>query len=509
MPKRPLAPRFINKLDDYLLRNKPDTWTTRVHLVLYYTLMYALGLAVLCFVVPDNPLRDSYYGYWMAAQSCMVIVAIVVWIVYLVRFNTFKSFGLTHGGDRIKNYFLFFFTLCTLIGTIYIQPVVESYKAMIHYSPSSIVEDMDEMNILLARLTKEEYPVEVTAEKIVIVPGGGGYYNYTYPSYTDAYQWIDSLNMYVKPTAYMTREELQWNISDEDSVQWFGTDTLIRYHVTSLQFISNYHVDGSEKGEMKQMSSFDIYNRVYKGGASGDDLQKLKKDFFDLSQKYRDPYNEDDYGYWSYSTDPYSIVITTYKVGQVTSGISNIFSRYYRWRDEEILIMIHVIYYISMFLGLCLYIFRHSTIRTFFLSVLTGLMLFIISGVIGVFFEIEPEGAIILGFVYYLFFLIFSLTTVNWKVRSVFTGISLNLLVICTPFVPLAIVGLYDQLNPYYYDYPYYYSLGIYNYYDDSARDTLQMWYYLSEIFGFVILLILTETVFKWMYRKWYAAPEE
>ena len=507
MPKRPLAPGFINKLDDYLLRNKPDTWTTRVHLVLYYTLMYALGLSIICFVVPDNPLRESFFGYWMAAQSCLVIVAIVVWIVYLVRFNTFKSYGLTHAGDRIKNYFLFFATLAILIGTIYIQPVAESWKTMVHYSPSTIIEDMDEMNVLLARLTKEEYPIEITAEKIIVVPSGGGYYNYNNPS-TSSYVWVDSLNMYVKPTSYMTREELRWNLSDNDSVQWFGTDTLIRYQITSLQFVSNYHVDGSEKEGRKQLGSFQIYNRAYNTSGVTYDLQKLKKDFFDLSQKYRDPENEDDY-YWNYSTDPYSIVVTNYKVGQVNAGISNIFSRYYRWRTEEILIMSHVIYYIAMFLGLCLFIFRHSTMRTFFLSVLTGIMLFIISGVIGVFFDIEPEGAIILGFIYYLFFLIFSLSTVNWKVRSVFTGIALNLLVICTPFVPLAAVGLYDQLNPVYYDSYYYYSLGYYGYDDYPTRDSIEMWYYLSEIFGFVILLVLVETVFKWMFRKWYAAPEE
>ena len=132
MPKRPLAPRFINQLDDYLLKNKPDTWTTRIHLVLYYTILYCAGLSLICFLFPDNPLRESYVGYWVMAQSVLVVVAIILWIVYLVRFNTFKSYGLTHGGDRVKTYAFFFIAMVFMITSIFLPPVIESYKTMIH-----------------------------------------------------------------------------------------------------------------------------------------------------------------------------------------------------------------------------------------------------------------------------------------------------------------------------------------------------------------------------------------
>jgi hypothetical protein len=501
MPKRPLAPRFITKLDDYLLKNRPDTWSTRAHLVLYYTIMYALGLAALCFVIPDNPLRDSFTGYWVMAQSVLVIVAIILWIVYLVRFNTFKSYGITYGGDRLKTYFSFFLAIICMIGTVFIPPVVETYKAMIHYSPSQIVEDMDEMNVLLARLSKDEYPAEVTVDTIYVVNQTS---TYNYNPNNSSYTWNDSLGAYVKGPIYMTREELKWTLSDQDSVVWINNDKLIRFQVTSLSFLSHYKAD--EDGDVKPLTSFEIYNRVYKSG-SATDKQTLERQFYEVSQKYRDPHNEDDY-YWNYNTDAYSVISSKYNVGQVNSGISNILQRYYRWDEEEIIISYHVIYYIGMFLGLCLFIFRHSTIRTFFLSVLTGIVLAILTGIMGAFFEWDEDGAIAAAYVYFAFFFIFSLTTVNWKIRSVFTGIALNLAVVCTPFLPFLGVAWYYANDNYYSDYYYTYGYG----YDDSYqqyRDTMNMHYWLSELFGFLILLVLIETVYKWMYRRWFAAPEE
>lgn len=498
MPKRPLALPFLNKLDDYLLKNRPDTWTTRVHLVLYYTLLYSVALSLFCLVIPDNPLRDSYVGYFITSQSVLVIVAVVVWVVYLVRFNTFKSYGITYGGDRLKTYFSYFLAIVCMIGTIFIPPVIESYKTMIHYSPSQIVKDMDAMNILLARLTKENYPAELTVDTIYITNG-----QTMYNSGSGSYIWVDSLGAYTKQPIYMTRDELSWTLSDEDSVVWERNDKLIRYQVTSLKFISNYR--SSEDKNNLPLTNFQIYNRVYKSGGTPLGVQELERQFYDLSQKYRDPANEYD-NYWGYSSDAYSYVGSRYKTGQVDEGISNILSRYYRWRTNDLVIAYHVVYYIAMFLGLFLFIFRHSTIRTFFLSVLTGIILAIITGIIGALADIREEGAVIIAFLYFLFFFIFAVTTVNWKVRSIFTGIALNLAMVCTPFLPLLGVALYYEITPIDYSPD---LVGYYDYDYSQYYEKMHLHYYLAELFGFVVLLILLETAYKWMYRRWYAAPEE
>lgn len=500
MPKRPLALGIVNKLDDYLLRNKPDTWTTRIHLVIYYSILYTLALCVICFMIPDNPLRSSIVGYWIMAQSVLVIVAIVFWIVYLVRFNNFKSYGLTHGGDRVKTYFFFFIGMVFMISTCFIPPIIETYKTMIRYSPSQIVEDMDEMNILLARLTKEETRAEVTIDTIYILDPNSPYAPYS--SGSGSIIWNDSVGAYIKESMYLSREELKYQLAEDDSVLWINNNKLVRFQVSNLQFISSWDI--TENEDMKPMSSFEIYNRVYYNDKP-EDIQKLEKEFFDVSEKYRDPANAGD-DYWNYSIDPSSVAAAKYRTGQVSSGISNVSTRYYRWDEWEMVAAYHTIYYVAMFIGLCLFIFRHSTMRTFFLSILAAILLAIITAIFGALLNFEVEGAIISVLVYFAFFLIFAISTVQWKVRSVFTGMALNLAVICTPFIPFLCVALYYEIHRADYYTSYYYSN---NNYDTFDRDTERLHYYISEAFGFIILLVLIETVYKWMYRRWYAAPEE
>jgi hypothetical protein len=499
MPKRPLAPRFITQLDDYLLINRPDTWSSRIHLVVYYTLIYSVALGLICAFMPNDPLRDSNIEFWIMAQSVMVIVAIVLWIVYLVRFNTFKSFGTVYPGDRIKTYAFYFIALLLMTGTVWIPPLAETYRTRIQYSPSEVVEDMNEMNVLLARLVRNETPAEITMDSIFIID----YATYVPPATSDAYTWDDSIGGYVKTPIYLTREELKWTLTPEDSVVWLTNDQLLRFQVTNQRFISNYEIE--RDADVHVLTSFEIYNRVYKNDAP-QDLQLLQRQYFDIAEKYRHPDN--DYNdYWNYNTDPSSVAAVKYKTGQVSMGISHICERLYRWEEDEMLIgSLHTLYYISMFLGLCLFIFRHSTIRTFFLSVLTGILLAIITGIVVAIGDLREEGALIMALVYFAFFLIFSLATINLRVRSVFTGIALNLAVICTPFIPLFSVLLYHEFNQinsvydsYYYDDSYY----------QTHRDTRLLHIYIAQAMGFVILLIMIETVYKWMFRKWYAAPEE
>lgn len=498
MSKRPLAPRFVNQFDDYLLKNRPDTWTSRIHLVIYYWLIFSIGLSVICFLIPDNPLRDSNVEFWTTAMSVLVIVAIVLWMMYLVRFNTFKSYGSVFPGDRIKTYFFYFLTLVLMSSIVWIPPTIETYKTMIRYSPSKVVDDMNDMNVLLARMVKNDAPAEVTVDSIFIID----YSSYVPSSSSGTYDWDDSLGAYVKTPIYLTRDELKWTLTQQDSVVWITNDKLLRFQVTNLQFISNYEIE--QDAEVHMLTSFEIYNKVYNSNTS-DDLQKLEREYFAIAEKYIDPRNEYD-NYWNYSTDANSIAAYKYKTGTVSTGISNICERLYRWDEDDLTGAFHVMYYVSMFLGLCIFIFRHSTIRTFFLSVLTGVLLAILTGIFAAFLDFREEGLIITALVYFAFFIVFSLSTIQARVRSVFTGIALNLAVVCTPFIPFLCTLLYYEFHVI--DYMYYDYL-----YDDSAWQDAQDWkimmYQISEVAGFVILLVMIETVYKWMFRKWYAAPEE
>jgi hypothetical protein len=52
--KRFFTPRILNRLDNWLLINKPETWSARTHLVIYYGALFMAVLAAICFVYPDD-----------------------------------------------------------------------------------------------------------------------------------------------------------------------------------------------------------------------------------------------------------------------------------------------------------------------------------------------------------------------------------------------------------------------------------------------------------------------
>lgn len=502
MPKRPLAPRFINQLDDYLLKNRPDTWSTRIHLLVYYWLIFSIALAALCFVVPDNPLNDSNVGFWIAAQCVLVLVAVVLWMVYLVRFNTFKSYGTVFPGDRIKTYFFYFLTLLLLSSTVFIPPVIETYKTMIRYSPDQVAKDMNDMNVLLARLLKDEVPAEITVDTIIIVD----YAVFVPPTTSSTYTFDDSLGAYVKEPIYLSREELKWTLTAEDSIVWINNDKLLRFTLSNLQFISDYKI--SEHADVKKLRNFDIYNIVY-GNNYPEEKSKLNREFNAIADKYRSRNPDLDFTGMYYTGNPIDAALEKYALYDINNSLGNIGDRLFRFRHDELQVVVRIALYFSMFLGLCMFVFRHSTIRTFFLSILFAILLAIISGVFMAMFRFDEWAVMLTALLYYLFFLVFALATIQRKVRSVFTGIALNLTAVMTPFVPLLLVGMYYEYVGHNYAY-YDVDLAIYNSdYVEIDRSTELLHYNIAEIFGFVILLIMIETVFKWMYRKWYAAPEE
>jgi len=101
--------------------------------------------------------------------------------------------------------------------------------------------------------------------------------------------------------------------------------------------------------------------------------------------------------------------------------------------------------------------------------------------------------------VYYIVFLVLAVSINALKVRNAIQGIGLNLFVFMTPFMSLVFLTLNEVRRYSYYDLQGYHSR-------DPALTAL--YYLIAEIAGSVIFLILLEPLFRRLYRKWFAAPE-
>ncbi len=480
MNKRPLAPKFLNKLDNSLLINRPDTWSTRFHLVFYYALLFMLAFTTICFVVPMDARERSVFEIWSGCAGVLALIGLIIWLVYLFRFNVFKQFGTVFPGDRIKTFLVYFFIITMMILVVYIPPVVECVRAYNAYSSNELATDINRINELVTQLEQDEIPDDWNADTLVLI-GGSGYTS----NPSENYFYVDSSDM-------------RWRLRSADSISKASPEMAIIYSFFDLVFIKEHQVRKHATVHIK--STIELYRSAYKKPLSNpetalNELQALVKKYATEDNAYQDLY---------YDGESQGLTIdirNKYNLSQVNLSIDNICDRKYRLINNDYSDFIRATYYIALVMALLIFVFRHSTMKTFFLSLLVGIILSILSGLFISIFNMRETGILSLMLFYFFSFAIISMLIFKSKKRSIAFGIALNAFVMMTAFVPLIFVALYyasEKID--------YYVQGMYSQEYITSRNQN---FLLAEITGGIILLILIETLFKRLYRSWYASPED
>ena len=133
MNKRPLLIRPLKKLDDYLLIHKPEIWSARTHLVKWYSILFMIVLAALCFINYNNARLSTNVGIWVGFVVVIAILALVIWIIYLLRFNVFKRYGIIKPIGRLTTFLLYFVAAGFIVGYSFIPLIVETLRAQHDY----------------------------------------------------------------------------------------------------------------------------------------------------------------------------------------------------------------------------------------------------------------------------------------------------------------------------------------------------------------------------------------
>ncbi len=511
--KRPLVPSFLQKLDDNLLRNKPAVWQTRTHLVLFFAIAFAAVLSLFCFLVFFDARQYSTLPGWITFTSLIVFIGFVFWLIYLLRFNVFKRFGNWHLFDGLKSFALFFVCIGIMLSVCFIPSSIQTLRANQQFGNEEVVNDINELNATACKLNYNLLPLKWVGSKYKVVDSGDVRLNNSgvvatdadtivaAPLFTDtvAAAIIDSGNLMYD---YIDTAELSTKLFTEDSVVKVNDSVYVFYTCPNYRFVSSYRAD--EYTENKMLSSEELYRTVlhhYKKN----DRQGLEKRMKALKEKWavNDRY---DYNSWTGEydvNDSYENKIKKkYDLFRISNGIDNAVDKKYEWKNnwEDNL---RVFYYITLVFTLLVFIFRHSTAKTFFLSLLTAVVFAILTGLFMLLSYNESEISV-LSFivVYYVVFGAIALSTFGATARRAFQGIAINLFVFMTPFIPLVFVGLNEAIH----------YRNRYNTYEEQlqiveVRNTA-LYFLIAEIAGIVMLLVLLELLFKKLYRKWFAAPE-
>ena len=503
MSKRPFVPSFLQKSDDKLLRNKPGAWASRTHLVLYFTAVFALLLFLFCYFVFFDAKQYSSVGSCTVFVALIAFVGFVFWLIFLLRFNVFKRYGNWFAMDGLKDFALYFVSIGAMVAVCFIPSAVETWRANQQFGNEEIVKDINELNINACRLEYNLLPMGWDFDTTRIV---NEFINTPAEVSEELSETVtvdtvaNATKKYVAKN-YITIDTADLNnrLENSDSLLKINDSLYVFYKCPDYRFVSSYIADNYTT--LKIMSSAAIYNNYLKNYQKPDRNSLLKR-MDDLKTKYA---VSSRYGYNEYYNDDENAsydrkIKKKYDLSRISNGIDNVVRKKYAWKNAWPMYL-RIFYYTALLLTLLIFIFRHTTVKAFFLSVLTAVLFTIISGLMLVFKQADEETTL-LSFIilYYAVFAGVALSIFKINTRKVVQGIALNLFIFTTPFIPLVFVALTWARR---------YS-NSYNINEEIiSSEKLSLYSLIAEIAGFIILLILIQPLFKKLYRKWYSAPEE
>ncbi len=499
MNKRPLVPSFLQKLDDRLLKNKPATWAARTHLVLWFALLFSLVLGGCCYLAFYNATEYNNIESWMGFVSVIATISFIFWMIFLLRFNVFKRYGNWLLWDGLKDFVLYFICIGAMVAVCFIPSAVATFRANQQFTNDEIVADVNEINTTACKLEYGLLPLEWTMIEKKIVD--------SIPRIIEVQEYVNDTavkyNEYAVTTGngYIDTAELRMKLAATDSVVKVNDSLYQFYECPDYLFVSPYNA--TDYTTTNALRSEDIYRNTIRNFKKPDRaalLEKMKMFEKKYAAESRYGYSYDtntDYENLSYNAK----IIQKYKLEEINDGISNATRKMHEWKRSWP-IYLRVFYYTTFFLTLLVFMFRHTTTKTFFVTLLTGALIAIFSGLLIAVSRGDEMTFLVFQLVYFVIFAIIALTIFNAKTRKLSQGIGLNLFYLMTPFLPLIIWATYIASIE-----NYYYGRGMYDNIPDGYVNPVYYIHYF-EIGGSILFLILLEPLFRKLYRKWYAAAE-
>lgn len=484
-------PGFLKRAEQKLLLNKPGIWSTRAHLVLYYGILFLILLTILCFLEPNDPKAPSTTEIWTGFVSIISGIGFIVWLIYLLRFNVFKKYGIIHPLHGLVTFLLFFISTGVLVSFAYVHPVMESVRANMAYSDEEIVKDINDINVKIFQLEYDllKEPWQYDRAQLVDSPtqeGSTGFKNYdpVTNEYIPHYR-LDSVGFYKK-------------ISAADSLVKLKDSVYLVYSTPDYSLLSPYLYYSQAKAHL--LTDFEIFHKVHGHLPSGTEREAISRELKVLLEKYTYYRYKRYYQQIDEKDTPKEKIEKKYRLENIDSSIGHIMEKKYRWSDDDKFVFIRIFYYVTLSITLLIFIFRHTSIRTFFLSILAGVLLAIFTAMIMSFLRAEGIHFLSCMIIYIFFFFFGSLTVWSAKKRNAVTGIMINLFVFMVTTLPVLLLGWFYQYQRY----------QLFN----GGWRVLTTWDFedyaiYAEVAGALLLIALLATYITKLYRRWFALPED
>ncbi len=509
---------FIKKIDQNLLKNKPAFWSTRLIYVAFFSVITLAVVAVISRLILPHPLADEDMVTPTVFVSLLCGIGIIIWLVYLLRFNVFKKFATKSSGQFVGQFVIYFLSFLLMISPAFVPTFVEWLVANNKYPDVTIANDVNFVNDAITRLEakdlkkafscayykvdssldrrvselSEGYDEEVVEQSIGEVVSNDGSEALPQKSKNDS-------NIYRISSRLLKEKQLS-----DDSIEQIGPNFYKRYNYPSCNHLNPYN--GSLNFENKLLTSKELVNKYLWKIVPVKDTIALQQQVLAVLKKYAyndknmSNFNNVDYG----KKDQFDVMESVslqqkYRIDEVADEISNVLSKKTHYDKKNLPIVFRIAFYIAFVLALLLLIFRHTTVKTFFLSILSAIILMILTGVIIALSRAEGLHALAFGLVYYVIFGAMAISIFAAKKQGYAQGIALNLTTFFLPFLPLLVLFFLGE---------YYQKLyGYKHYYDTYIGKNFDFLTHIAEIAGIVLALISMHLLLRKLYRRWYALP--
>ncbi len=82
-----IAPKFLKRIDEYLLANHPILWISKLHYVVWYGLLLYLFSGLLGYVMPINLTSSTDAGLWYVLLTILSFILSWFWGYRYLIFN--------------------------------------------------------------------------------------------------------------------------------------------------------------------------------------------------------------------------------------------------------------------------------------------------------------------------------------------------------------------------------------------------------------------------------------
>lgn len=142
-----LVPIFLKKLDDYLLLNYPLLWISKIHYVLFFSLILFGFSAIAGLIIPLNLSQTQDLGLWYTMFTIIAIIGLCFWIYWNVIFNIEKKFGLRHWADEYKVFFLGFISVLLFLSCPLPFTAIYNQRVAHVVTDNELIEDINNLNL--------------------------------------------------------------------------------------------------------------------------------------------------------------------------------------------------------------------------------------------------------------------------------------------------------------------------------------------------------------------------